>query len=269
MRILVYSLIASVFLSCQGNKKTGDSHNSLNALDWLGVYRGVLPCADCEGIQTMIHLKRDLTYVKSTQYQGKSSELFTQNGSFQWNREGTTITLMPWEKEEINDETKADVKLKETENEMYLVGENEVIKLDHEGKRIQGPLAQNYVLKKQDFDKDIREKYWRLITLNGKAVVASENQKRETHFVLRTKDNRVVGHGGCNAFSGTYQLQEGNRIRFSSLASTEMACAEIEYESEFFKAIQNTDNYSIKGDTLNLNKGKMASMLRFVAVYFR
>lgn len=265
MRILVYSLIASVFFSCQGNKRTGDSHNSLNALDWVGVYRGVLPCADCEGIATMIHLKKDLTYVKSTQYQGKSSELFTQHGSFQWNKDGSILTLMPWEKEEMNDETRQ----KEAKKEMYQLGENQLIKLDNEGKRIQGPLAQNHVLKKQDFDKDIREKYWRLITLNGKAVVASENQKRETHFVLRTKDNRVVGHGGCNAFSGAYELLEGNRIRFSSLVSTEMACAEIDYESDFFKAIQNTDNYSIKGDTLSLNKGKMAPLARLLAVYFR
>jgi len=250
-------------------KQTNTTQSVESKTNWVGVYRGVLPCADCEGIQTMLHLKKDLTYVKSIQYQGRSSDLITQNGSFQWNREGTILTLMPWEKEEISDETTAGAKGKEQEKEMYRLGENELLMLDHQGKRIEGTLAQKYVLKKYDYDKDIREKYWRLITLYGKPITESENQKREAHFVLRSKDKRVLGHGGCNAFSGSYELFEGNRIQFSPLASTQMACAEINHESDFFKAIQSADNYIIKGDTLILTKGKMAPMMRLVAVYFR
>lgn len=252
-------------LSKNTEQNPNHTHNSQTSLSWQGVYRGVLPCADCEGIQTMIHLKNDLTYIKSTQYLGKSSELLIQNGSFQWNKEGTIITLMPWEKEDIQETTSA----KPSANQLFLVGENQIVLLDDNGKRVQGPLEKNYILIKQALDTDIREKYWKLIELQGKAILPNDNQKRETHFVLRTKDQRIIGHGGCNAFSGAYELLEGNKIRFTSLSSTEMACATIEYETDFFKAIQACDNYSIKGDTLSLNKARMAPLARLVAVYFK
>ena len=35
--------------------------SSATSLDWEGVYRGVVPCADCEGIVTTITLRRDGT----------------------------------------------------------------------------------------------------------------------------------------------------------------------------------------------------------------
>jgi hypothetical protein len=35
---------------------------SRTSLDWPGTYTGVLPCADCEGIETTITLSVDLTY---------------------------------------------------------------------------------------------------------------------------------------------------------------------------------------------------------------
>ena len=28
-----------------------DDHNSQNSLDWSGTYKGIIPCADCEGIR--------------------------------------------------------------------------------------------------------------------------------------------------------------------------------------------------------------------------
>jgi copper homeostasis protein (lipoprotein) len=241
----------------------------------VGTYKGVLPCADCEGIHTLIQLRKDLTYSKSTQYLGKSSELFTQNGSFQWNKDGSVITLMPWEREGRNEEQNNSIEVKdefktpETRDEQYKVEEHQLRKLDESGRKIEGSLAQKYVLTKYNFDEDIREKYWKLLELNGKKIVFAETQKRETHFVLRTKDKRVIGHGGCNAFSGTYDLLEGNRIKFLDLTSTEMYCNEVKYESDFFMAIQNTDNYTINGDTLCLNKARMAPLARLVAVYFR
>ena len=44
------------------------AHNSRNSLDFAGVYEGVLPCADCPGIQTRLTLNRDVSYELSTLY---------------------------------------------------------------------------------------------------------------------------------------------------------------------------------------------------------
>jgi len=56
--------------------------NSLNSLDWPGIYRGVLPCADCEGIETEIKINADLTYVISSTYLGKNEEAFKESRCF-------------------------------------------------------------------------------------------------------------------------------------------------------------------------------------------
>ena len=45
-----------------------DEHNSRNALTWYGVYTGVIPCADCEGIETSITLMKVNTFSRKLVY---------------------------------------------------------------------------------------------------------------------------------------------------------------------------------------------------------
>ena len=111
----------------------GNEHNSQNSLDWEGVYKGILPCADCDGIETEIVINSDLTFVKKTKYLGKEDiKGIEGKGSFTWNKDGSTIILQG-----INEESN-----------QYKVGENTLTHLDVEGKIITGDLAQNYILKK-------------------------------------------------------------------------------------------------------------------------
>ncbi len=115
----------------------------------------------------------------------------------------------------------------------------------------------------------ITEKYWKLITLDGQNVTMVENQEREVFFMLKTDENWVVGFAGCNTFNGTYTLEKGNRIRFSQMATTLKACLDVDIdESELFEVFEITDNYTIDGDTLNLNVGRRAPLAVFEAVYF-
>ncbi|MBB5634923.1 putative lipoprotein NlpE involved in copper resistance [Pedobacter cryoconitis] len=113
--------------------KMGDQHNSMNSVDWDGIYKGIVPCADCEGIETTIVLGKELTYSIKTKYLGKSdAKVFEEKGKFSWDKSGQIITL--------ND-------IKDGPNK-YFVGENKIIQLDMEGKEITGKLADHYVLKK-------------------------------------------------------------------------------------------------------------------------
>ena len=68
------------------------AHNSRNALDWPGSYSGVLPCADCEGIQTTVTLNADGTYERTLLYIGKSADPIRQSGQFSWNTAGSAVT---------------------------------------------------------------------------------------------------------------------------------------------------------------------------------
>lgn len=110
------------------------------------------------------------------------------------------------------------------------------------------------------------EKYWKLIELNGQKIENLILQGREAHFVLQQDNNRVVGNGGCNNFGGNYQLLEGSRIKFSDLFSTRMACPKMEMEYQFINVLEMADNYTLTGDTLSLNKARMAPLARFVFV---
>ena len=44
-------------------------------------WRGVLPCADCEGIDTSLFLEKDGTWVMNEHYQGAQLEMLDRNGS--------------------------------------------------------------------------------------------------------------------------------------------------------------------------------------------
>jgi len=70
-----------------------DGHNSRNALDWAGVYEGVLPCADCPGIKTRLVLRDDGRFELQTQYLEREPEPRSFSGRFTWNAAGSGITL--------------------------------------------------------------------------------------------------------------------------------------------------------------------------------
>lgn len=114
-------------------EKQLDAHNSQNSLDWQGTYKGVIPCADCEGIETEITLNADLTFTLKTKYLGKGDgKVFQETGSFVWDKTGGIISLEG---------------LKGRPSQ-YKVGENRLIQLDMEGNVITGDLAEKYVLTK-------------------------------------------------------------------------------------------------------------------------
>ncbi len=258
-RYLVLLIAGFTMISCNTtHKSTGsdvgpDGHTSQNSLDWAGIYRGVIPCADCEGIQTELRLNQDMTYTVSTRYLGKDSSIFSVNGSFAWDQAGNKITLANLDRDLVSNS--------------YLVGENRLFKLDMQGNKIEGDLAGHYILEKDQ--NKITEKYWKLIELDDQPIAFFDHQQREAHLILKEEDNRVQGHSSCNSFSGTYELSEGNRIRFSPLASTKMACPDMITESQLYRILEMTDNYNVNGDFLFLNKAKMTPLAKFEAVYFR
>lgn len=111
-----------------------NAHNSQNALDWPGTYKGITPCADCEGIETKISLNKDTTFVVQTRYLGKGDgKIFEEKGKFSWDKTGGIVLLQ----------------LENGKPSQYKVGENKLTQLDLQGNSISGPLAGKYVLTKE------------------------------------------------------------------------------------------------------------------------
>ncbi len=143
-KIVLFSVFSAILaIGCDSKKEevviekpaadVVDAHNAKNSLDYLGTYKGVLPCADCPGIETEIVLNKDETYVKKTKYLEKGDKVFEELGDFTWLEDGNTMSL-----EGID-----------TAPTLYFVSENKLIALDQEGNKIEGDLAKNYELTKQ------------------------------------------------------------------------------------------------------------------------
>ena len=81
---------------------------------------------------------------------------------------------------------------------------------------------------------------------------------------LRFEGGRVAGLGGCNRFGGTYDF-DGDRLSFSPLAATRMACpGEImKAEQAFFDMLAKVKGVSLTGETLVLLDGDGKALARF------
>lgn len=113
----------------------------------------------------------------------------------------------------------------------------------------------------------IVEKYWKLIVLEGQEVTMSDNQEKEISFTLKS-DGSVQGFAGCNTMMGSYTLEDGDRISFSQMATTRMACPDLAVnEADYLEVFNLADNYTLVGDTLSLNIGRRAPLAVFEAVY--
>ncbi|MCG2612284.1 copper resistance protein NlpE [Flavobacterium sp. SM15] len=108
-----------------------DSHTSENALDWNGSYQGVVPCADCPGIETKLTLNKDKTYELSVLYQDREKQPTITKGNFTFDQSGSIITLD-----------------KAGKTTSYKIKEGCLTMLDRDKKEIGGALKAKYILNK-------------------------------------------------------------------------------------------------------------------------
>lgn len=223
---------------------TPDGHNSRNALDWAGTYSGVLPCADCPGIETSVTLHSDGSYERSMRYLDETPGLYRDEGTFAWDAAGGRIELSAEDDEIVK----------------YQVGENQLFHLDRDGQRITSELAAHYVLQKHQQDIALERKRWQLVELRGNPVEPGNNA------VLSFDGEGFIASGNlsCNTFTAGYVIKNFQRISFRQIASTKMACPDMRTESALVDVLQNVDNYALSDDgQLSLNRARMAPLARF------
>lgn len=131
--VTALTVICLSFISCSGTKKEEDKKPETIAANWAGTYKGTLPCADCEGIETSIVFKADNTFEKTETYlKGEQKDTFTESGTLTWNETKTHVTLVSG-----------------SGFFQYKVSDNSLTALDSEGEEVSGDLASHYVLKKK------------------------------------------------------------------------------------------------------------------------
>lgn len=250
-----------------------DHHTSKIALDYIGSYNGILPCADCEGIETDLSLEDDKNFVLKTKYLGKKDATTDElRGTYSWNKEGNTIILSA----------------NENGSSYYFVGENYLKQLDMKGNKIVGDLAEKYVLQKKSDSGELPppppppapetiknysihskslenislvKNKWRLIELNGKPIESKEM------FIKLNSEEGYVAFAGCNNIMGSVEFKdEKSLIKFTKGVSTMMACPDMTIEQEFGEMLEKVDNYSLNGNNLSFNRARMAPLARFEAM---
>ena len=106
---------------------------------------------------------------------------------------------------------------------------------------------------------------WRLTELNGAPALPGHGP-REPRIRLTADSARLTGNTGCNTMGGGFE-SSGDRLRFSKVFTTRMACVDTapsRQESDFVKMIDSVDRYKIDGEVLTLYAGDRA-VARFTA----
>jgi heat shock protein HslJ len=102
----------------------------------------------------------------------------------------------------------------------------------------------------------LAETKWELVELNGKPI---EKTTSKDYFInFDSKSGTFKAFAGCNRISGSYFMKASNKLGFSNIVTTRMACANMDVERGFYNNLQKTDNYMIEGKMLHLHIGKKA-----------
>jgi heat shock protein HslJ len=111
---------------------------------------------------------------------------------------------------------------------------------------------------------DLRSTDWKLVALGDKPVTPTDTA-RAAHITLQPDSKQVAGSGGCNRLFGVYELN-GQKLRFSGVGSTKMACKDgMDTESEFLKSLLRVAGWRINSQQLELTDSAGVVLARFEA----
>jgi uncharacterized lipoprotein NlpE involved in copper resistance len=80
-------------LPCEDGAEVIVEDNSETALDWVGTYKGVVPCDDCDGMEITLTLRDDENYRLEIVYIGKDQKPVVEDYVFTWNIRGDIVML--------------------------------------------------------------------------------------------------------------------------------------------------------------------------------
>lgn len=142
MKLFLAGAVLVAMVSCTGAQKKKDAvqqeapaTSEMQApVAYYGTYEGTLPCADCEGIKTLLTINEDTTYALKSEYLGKKEAIFEESGTYNV-LNGDVIEL---------------VTPSSGEKTYYKILEGAVaLTADSTGTLNDGELAEHYILKKK------------------------------------------------------------------------------------------------------------------------
>lgn len=219
-----------------------------NSLNYIGMYSGKLPCADCAETEVSLQLSEGFSYTLTKKFLGKNSRTEEKRGRYSWNKAGNAIVL-----DNVTDGPN-----------QYLVTENSLTQLYLNGEPIKGKLEKNYVLSKVPESKaaatdapkpvakvSLEKTKWKLVELGSKPVKDVNGKDVTIEFKDATS---FSAYAGCNSIGGKYELS-GDKIRFFNVMSTRMACKDMSVETGLVTTLESVNNFVHNGSVLQLRNG--------------
>lgn len=214
-----------------------------------GTYSGIVPCADCEGINYQLTFGPDSTFTEKMVYIGKSADPVEAKGT--WRFKDSIRIVLNWQN---------------GGSEQLEYSNGKLFMLDPSGKKMEGPLADKFILKPGETKNPVTQNNtsasansingkWTLIEIDGIKTDSSSYTKGLPFLEIREADNKFTGSTGCNSINGASTIN-GNYITFSKYITTRMSCPG-DGESNFINALLKIDSYKIEGNNLMMiSKGK-------------
>jgi len=210
-----------------------DDHNGRNSLDWFGMYSGILPCDDCLGKRTIIHIKEGMETEVTTIHLGEQTKMENFVGHSSWDNDGNRISF--------TDRDNKRHYFKVEENKLVFNGNSP----DEEHESLN-----NFVLKKGgDL---VVNRLWTAVEIMGQSngngseeatAEMEEEGKALFQYILLRSDGSFIASGGCNQMQGEYKLMEKNKLSFSKISMTEMACQNRHLDNELVEALEQTEAF--------------------------
>ncbi len=233
MRYLLLGLFAAALVGCQSEKTPDlppaptsetdpapviDMHTSRIALDWAGMYEGLLSCADCAGIHTQLTLEPDGQFEMVTRPLVRDAVPSSARGAFDWEADGNTIALGA-----------------DADGQRFAVGEGRLLLLEagqteRAWDRADATLAQSPPAgfsTGQALDDMLEDHRWMLVDATDAANqrIDAMFPDPERSFELHFAESRLHAQGGCNGFRGAFTIDADSRLEVTGAISTMMACA--------------------------------------------
>lgn len=153
--LVILCLSGILIGSCSSGSQSGEGSTSTELSG--GTYRGVLPCADCEGIFYELQFQKGRQYKATSIYIGESNRPFTESGS--WRIKSDTLLVLSG---------RADGPRR------FAIQDGNLVVLDQKGREITGSLANHYILHEADTTK--QKAQWKDRRLRGIDFRASGNE---------------------------------------------------------------------------------------------
>jgi heat shock protein HslJ len=192
-------------------------HTSRTALDWAGVYEGLLACADCPGIHTRLTLEPDGGFEIVTRRLVRDAEPSSARGQFEWEAGDNTIAL---------DAAGGGQRVAVGEGRLLLL---ETGQTQPAWDRADATLAHSspaWRNTRQDLGDMLEDHRWVLVdgTDPANRRIDALFPDAERSFAFHFAGSRLHVQGGCNGFRGAFAIDADGMLDVTGTISTMMAC---------------------------------------------